>query len=264
MKITFSNVSASYGKGPGAKRVLDGLSFTVSSPTRLVILGENGSGKTTLLRILSGILPYEGSVTVDGRELSLLTREEAATRFAFLEQLSGAYFSYTVRETVSHGRYLRQKARPLFHPSEEDEEAVTRILEETGLTALSMRRIDTLSGGQLQRVFLARAFAQDTPVLLLDEPANHLDIRYQAELASYLRAWSGGKTLLPDGSSSKRILIGVFHDLMLGALCAEEVLMLKEGRLAAFGKAEELLRDRALLTDVFGLDVLSYLHSFPL
>ena len=256
MELVLKDVSAGYGTGAAKKDILSGLSFSATPGRRLIVMGENGSGKTTLLRVLAGVLPYRGSVLLDGRELSSMTREEAGETIALLTQMRGSYYSFTVRETVTHGRFVRRKRAGLFDNAARkvDREKVEQILAMTGLSALAERRIDTLSGGQLQRVFLARAFVQDTPLLLLDEPTNHLDLKYQAELADYLERWSASG----DGTHT---LIGVFHDLTLAARMAEDVLLLKEGRILAQGDAKTILRDRALLQEAFSIDVAAYYQS---
>lgn len=263
MELQLSGVCASYGAGN--KNILQDLSFSVPSGRRLCVLGENGSGKTTLLRVLAGILPYRGDVLVDGKQLRDLTREETGRRIALLTQMRGAYYAYTVRETISHGRYLRRKEHGFFQTEkkQEDRDAVERVLRLTKLDAIAERPIDALSGGQLQRVFLARAFVQETPFLLLDEPTNHLDLKYQSELADYLRAWSKEETV-SDGVSHKNTMIGVFHDLALAFRLAEDVLLLKEGRLLAYGAAAEVLHDRALLQKAFDMDVTAYLEETAL
>ncbi|MBQ6734151.1 MAG: ABC transporter ATP-binding protein [Lachnospiraceae bacterium] len=261
MTISIGNLTASY---PHAAETpaLQGLTLDIRSGRRLVLLGENGSGKTTLLRVLAGVMPYEGSVRIDGTELSSMKREEISSRIALLTQLHGTYFSYTVRETVSHGRYLRRKHAGLFAAApEEEKKAVERVLERTGLSDIADRAIDTLSGGQMQRVFLARALAQETPVLLLDEPTNHLDLRFQEALTTDLIRWSEEETPLPSGSRAKNTLIGVFHDLPLALHIAEDVALLKEGRLLWSGTREELLQQPKLLKEAFSLDALAWLRS---
>ena len=256
MELLLKNVSAGYGNGAAKKHILQDISLAVKPGRRLIVMGENGSGKTTLLRVLAGVLPYEGSVLLDGRELSSLTREETGERVALLTQMSGSYYAFTVRETVTHGRFLRAKRTGLFDAKtrKADRDAVTNVLRMTGLEEIAERRIDTLSGGQLQRVFLARAFVQETPVLLLDEPTNHLDLKYQAELAEYLETWS--KT-----EETSHTLIGVFHDITLAARMAEDVLLLKEGCVLAQGDAKTILHDRALLQEAFSIDVAAYFKS---
>lgn len=243
--LEFRHVSAGYG----AQRVLFDLSFSLKRGVNYCLLGPNGCGKTTLLRAVDALIPHEGEILLDGEEVSRLPRERLACRLALMSQRNEAYFPYTVRETVLMGRYRRMKRGLMRTPGREDREAVDRCLEATGLTELRDRSIDRLSGGQLQRVFLARALAQEPDVILLDEPANHLDARHQVELVDYLKAWS------QDGRHS---VIGVFHDVNLALRLSENLLFLKDGRLLRAGRFEEIC-DRAFLQQVFGMDLTGYM-----
>lgn len=130
----------------------------------------------------------------------------------------------------------------------------------TGLKDMENREIRRLSGGQLQRVYLARTLAQETPLILLDEPTNHLDLRYQAELMEYLLAWSKGSTVLPDGRVCKNTLIGVFHDIGLAAQVSEYMVFLKKGRILAAGPKADTLSSR-ILEETYEMDVASYMRS---
>lgn len=237
--------------GYGGEPVVRDVSLTVAEGERLCVLGPNGCGKTTLLRALTGLLPYDGQVTVCGTDAKKLTRRELACRVGLMSQLASVYFAYTVYETVGMGRYARQKSRWLPDRDQpEDRQAVRESLERTGLWPLRDRLITELSGGQLQRVFLARTFVQDPAVILLDEPTNHLDLKYQAELTDALRAWSalGG-----------RCVVGVFHDLSLALSFADRVLVMEKGAELAQCPADAL--DRTLLDRVYGMDVAGYMRD---
>ena len=252
MEVKVSHLSAAYGKGAEAQ-VLHDVSFCASSGRRLCVMGANGSGKTTLLRALIGAIGYEGSITYDGADLKTFTRGGVAQRVALLTQMNRSYFSYTVEDTVAQGRYVRSTG--LMHSvNEKDRAVVERVLAATGLRKIRKRSIGTLSGGQLQRVFLARTLAQETPVILLDEPTNHLDLKYQEELLSYLAEWSHGMTTLLDNRTYRNTVIGVFHDVNLAISFAEDVCVLKDGRLLAFGESQEVLTDD-LLQEAFDVDV---------
>lgn len=252
MEVRVSHLSASYGKGAQVQ-VLHDVSFTAASGRRLCVMGANGSGKTTLLRALIGAIDYEGDVSYGGVDLKKLSRRETGQRVALLTQMNRSYFSYSVEDTVAQGRYAH-RAGFLHALDEEDRAVIEQVLRTTGLSKIRERSIATLSGGQLQRVFLARTLAQETPVILLDEPTNHLDLKYQEELLSYLAEWSKGTTLLPDKTEHPNTVIGVFHDINLALSFAEDVCVLKEGRLLAFGACKDVLTD-ALLQEAFDVDV---------
>ncbi len=265
MNITVSNLNVSYTSGrvrsaEGSSYVLHDLSFEIREGRSLGILGANGSGKSTLLKTLCGILPYEGSVLVDGKELRNMPRKQISSRISMLSQLSAVYFSYTVYETVLLGRYLHTD-NLLGIPSSADKKAVNEILETTGLTSLADKQIFSLSGGQLQRVYLGRTLAQQTPILLLDEPTNHLDLKVQSELMDHLTAWKQGQTALKDGSTHENTLIAVFHDLASALRVSDDLLCLKDGRIAAYGTKKDILESPGLLQNVFDFDVLKYLRE---
>lgn len=248
------NLSAGYRKPVREGTcILHDLTFTVREGESAALLGQNGCGKTTLLRTLTGLLPYRGEIRLCGENLSGLNRRGIAERTAMLTQFSEVYFSYTIRETVEMGRYIRGTR------SAYDREKIDECLEMTGLADLQNRQISGLSGGQLQRVFLARTLAQETPVIFLDEPMNHLDLKYQIRLREYLAKWSEGSTALPGGQVYRNTLIGVYHDVTMAAEMADHLIFLKNGRIAAEGGRDEVFR-RDILESVYDVDVASHLH----
>ncbi len=236
--------------GYGGRDVVRGVSFGLAQGEKLCVLGPNGSGKTTLLRAVAGLLPRRGQVLLDGTDAAALPRRELARRVALMSQLSPVYFSYTVYETVMLGRYPHRKGGLLDRDSEADRAAVRESLERVGLWAHRDRPVTELSGGQLQRVFLARAFAQDPAVILLDEPTNHLDLKYQLELTESLRAWT---------ARPGRCAVGVFHDISLALAFADRVLLLQDGLVRYLGPADAL--DRQTLTQVYDVDVAGYMRA---
>lgn len=259
MGIELEHVSAGYGSPGGTTDVLKDLTFAIEEGHTVCILGENGSGKSTLLRVLAGILDYRGSIRTDEKELSKMSRQKVSQKMAFMTQFSEVYFSYTVWETVMLGRYLKMK-KFLGRPTEKDCARVQECLEMTGLSDIKDKALDTLSGGQLQRVFLARAFAQDTPYILLDEPTNHLDLKYQAQLAGYLREWVGKETTYPEGRTQKNTVIGVFHDINLALQIADELLIMKDGKILAYGEKGQILQSD-VLRQAYDMDIAAYMRE---
>lgn len=244
--LTVEHLSCGYGK----TQVIHDLSFRVKAGGRLCILGPNGCGKTTLLRALAGVIPYQGHLEADGVSLQGLSPKQRAKKIALMSQFSQTAFDYTVFETVMLGRYAHRSESLFPVETAADRDAVEDALRRTGVWELRERLVTRLSGGQLQRVFLARTFAQEPQVILLDEPANHLDLRYQAELLESLRDWTADK---------KRCVAGVFHDISLALAFADEALLLEEGSLLACGPVEEL--NEKLLDRLYGMDVRSYMKK---
>ena len=237
--LELKNVSAGYGKTD----VLHDISCTFTEGSCWSILGPNGCGKTTLLRVMAGLLPHSGQVLLDGQEI--------AGRIALMSQINTVYFPYTVYDAVMLGRYQHMKGSLLGSPSREDRESVERCLEYTDLSDLRSRMLNELSGGQLQRVFLARAMAQEPVTLLLDEPTNHLDIRNQVELADYLHHWC------EDG---KHTVIGVIHDINLALRLSQNVLIMRDGRIMRKGNFSAIA-DSEFLYSIYGMDLLGYMRE---
>lgn len=244
--LKVEHLSCGYGGPP----VVRDVSFRVAEGERLCVLGPNGCGKTTLLRALEGLLPCEGEVTVTGTGLWELSPRQRARKLAMMSQFSPAAFDYTVYETVMLGRYAHQTGGPLAGESGTDRRAVEESLRLTGCWELRDRLVTRLSGGQLQRVFLARTFAQEPQVILLDEPTNHLDLRCQVELMESLKAWT---------AAGGRCVVGVLHDISLALSFADRVLLLEEGRAVYCASAEEM--DLALLDRLYGMDVGGHMRA---
>ncbi len=243
--IEFRNVSISYGK----KEVVHNVSFTLPDIGSLVILGPNGCGKTTILRAFAGLIPYSGSILLDGKEIRDIKKDEMAKKVAYLGQMMHGDFTYTVEETVLMGCYAHMHKGWFMQMSDRERKKVNKILKQMDLEGVKDRPITQLSGGQLQRVFLARTFAQEPNYILLDEPTNHMDFRYQKELQEYLLAWE---------QEEGHTLIGVFHDVSIAAKLADFYLMIREGNVISFGK--EIVTPK-LLEETFGFDFVEYLNE---
>ncbi|MCL1950484.1 MAG: iron chelate uptake ABC transporter family permease subunit [Turicibacter sp.] len=245
-QIDIQNLSAGYGETP----VIQNLNLKINK--NLAILGPNGCGKTTLLKAIAGMLPFNGNISLDGTDLSMFRRRELAGQIAMLPQIRHIQFPYTVWEAVRMGRYRCQKSS-LFSssPTKEDCQVIEGLLEALGLSPYQESQLDQLSGGQLQRVFLAQALAQDPKIILLDEPTNHLDMKYQLELIDYLKNWA---------ATHNRLVIGVFHDINLALRLTSQTLFLKDGKIAGLGDAKSVIT-KDFLKEVYGIDMASYMKD---
>ena len=238
--------------GYGGEDVVRKVSFRTHGHENLCLLGPNGCGKTTLLRAISGLLPLTGGrVLIDGTDIRHMKQKDISRNIAMMSQLATVHFSYTVEETVMLGRYVRMKAGLFESPGKEDRRKVRECLEAVEMADLAGRPIDSLSGGQLQRVFLARTLAQEPRLILLDEPTNHLDLRHQIELVDHLIHWS---------ETEGRCIIGVLHDIGLASRLADRLLLMQNGMLAADGRTRDIL-DGNRLNEVYGLDVRAYMRN---
>ena len=235
--------------GYDGREVLHGLSFDVPTGENLCILGPNGCGKTTLLKAIAALIPSQGTLELDGEPIAGMKRQKLASRIAVMSQLTTMTFSFSVEETVMMGRYQHMKQGLFSRVSKADRETVERCLQATGLLELRNRQINELSGGQLQRVFLARTLAQEPQIILLDEPTNHLDLKHQAELIAYLKEWSR-----EEGHS----VIGVLHDINLALRLSDRFLFLRDGSIVGDGAAGELICP-AFLERIYGMDVVGYM-----
>jgi iron complex transport system ATP-binding protein len=230
--------------------VVKDISLEAAGGDFLCIVGPNGSGKSTLLRAMARLIPSRGAVTVGGRDMRTLKRGELAKTIGLLGQASRFYFPYTVYETVALGRYAYGKGFPPGLRGE-DRRIIDATLRRLELDSLAAVPITELSGGQLQRVFLARTLAQNPALILLDEPTNHLDLKYQVELLRYLKNWA---------AETSGVVIAVLHDLNLARGFARRVILLDKGEVAAAGDAGELW-DSAALKAAYGMDIPAFMRE---
>ena len=250
MNIICKNMSAGYGK----TEILKNINLEINPGEKIFIGGANGSGKTTLLRVLAGIIPHSGEVLVDGKEVSSMKRKNIAKLIALMPQTNEIYFPYTVNETVLLGTYA-STGNALFGSNAKAAQFEVKCMEDCGVLEFKDRHLDELSGGQLQRVLLARTFAQSSPFLFLDEPGNNLDIKYRAELCDKLNSWAAGKT-----GDINNTLVAVFHDLEQAKRCCTRAVMLKDGHIIFDGDIAEALAPE-MLVKVYDFDVTAYLKG---
>lgn len=229
------SVSFSYGSYP----VIKGVSFELETASMVALLGVNGSGKSTLLKILSRLLhPQQGRVFFDSTPLRDFAETELSKLIAYMPQKSnGAYCS--VFDAVLLGR----KPRIGLEASRHDIDFTSEILNQLGLAGYAFRNTAELSGGELQKVIIARALAQEPKILLLDEPINHLDIKNQLEIMTTL------KTITQNMHLSTVI---VMHDLSMAMRFADKFLILKDGEVYAYGDSSVITSQT--IKDVYGID----------
>jgi len=225
------------------RTVIEGLSAGIPEGRVTMIVGANACGKSTLLRGLSRLLkPAAGTVTLDGKDIHSRPAREVARILGLLPQHPTAPDGITVRDLVGRGRYPHQGFFRSW--SAEDERAVQDALTATETLDLAPRNVDELSGGQRQRVWIAMALAQETEVLLLDEPTTYLDLAHQVEVLD----------LITDLNRRRGTTVAiVLHDLNLAARYADHVIAMKAGRIVAEGSSLEVVTE-GLVRDVFGLE----------
>ncbi len=238
--LTVEGLSISYGE----KVVLQQVGFHLAAGQVLAVIGPNGAGKSTLIRALSGVLPVRsGTVRLDGRDLRQYSEVERARRIAVVPQAVNLPAAFTVWETVLLGR--TPHLNWLGQLTAKDEDIARWALKRTDTQALAGRPVNQLSGGEQQRVLLARALAQSAPVMLLDEPTAHLDLQYQLSLLELVRELA---------HQEKLAVLVALHDLNLVSRYADKVALLADGRLCALGRPGEVLQ----------ADVLTRAYRVPL
>jgi iron complex transport system ATP-binding protein len=226
----------------GKAEAVRGLSLEVEADEWVMLIGPNGAGKTSVLRALCGLLPFDGDASVDGRDVRSLGRRELARMIAFVPQNPETPPELTVGEYVLLGRtphlgYLATEGR-------RDRQAATRALERLDLLSFAERGLGSLSGGELQRAVLARALAQEAPVLLLDEPTTSLDLGRQQQVLELVDSLRG------DGLT----VVSTMHDLTLAGQYADRLVLLDRGAVVAEGEPADVLSE-ANLAAYYGASV---------
>ena len=237
--IEACNVSFRYEKG----LPLTDVSFTLAQGELMALIGANGSGKTTLLKLLLGfLLPSTGSVELFNVPLLSYAPRERARQIAYVSQQPVTNFPLTVFELVALGRYPHASRLGL---AEADNSAIQEAMERTASKPLAARRFTSLSGGEQQKVLIARALAQSARILLLDEPTLHLDLNYQLQILGALKSLCAEKRIA---------VITVLHDLNLVSLFADKALLLHRGKARACGPAGGVVNETEI-KDLWGVDI---------
>ena len=236
MNITAENIKMKIGDN----EILKGVSIDSKNREFVGIIGPNGSGKSTLLKSIYRILkPNDGCIKLGDMDISKMSIKESAKKMAVVSQHNYYNFDFTVKEVVSMGRSPHKKN--LERDNIEDFEIVKESLQKVGMSEFSNRSFSTLSGGEQQRVILARALAQKTPCLILDEPTNHLDIKYQLSLLNRVK-------------SLDLTVISAIHDLNIASMYCDRLFVMKDGQIVASGTPQDILT-KELIKEIYEIDV---------
>ena len=243
--LSVNNLTVSYG----ALTVVDSLSFSVESGQWLMIAGPNGAGKSTALGAISGAVPYSGLIECMGKDIKTIKPHDIAKVIGVLSQRHSISYPFTVAEIVRLGRYAHGKG--IFSgSSNNDEEAINRAIKLTGMEPFLNQSALTLSGGELQRTFIAQLFAQEPSLLILDEPTNYLDLVYQKQVFTLISEWL---------KTPGRAVVSVVHDLSLARAYGTEALLLNAGKTVSQGSVRETLSPENL-KNVYDMDVFEWMR----
>lgn len=234
----------------GGTTVVDQVSFQVSEGQWLMIVGPNGAGKSTILNAITQGVDYRGKVLLGGVDMKKQKAIARAKMVGVLAQKHHVGYDFSVEEVVRLGRYAHS-SHLLEGRKDDDDDAVERALELTGMAGQRHQSVLTLSGGELQRTFLAQVFAQDPKLLLLDEPTNHLDLVYQKQVFALIDQWL---------KTPGRAVVSVVHDLSLAKAYGTDALVLCKGKTVAQGSGDQVLTSE-ILDPVYGMDVRAWMQT---
>ncbi|EMS81315.1 ABC transporter ATP-binding protein [Desulfotignum phosphitoxidans] len=235
MEVRLEKVAFSYGKS----MVLDGISIRLEPGNIVAVCGPNGAGKSTLIKCINRILSFKGTILISEKDINTLKMTQISQQVGYVPQDNAQVFSISVFDMVMMGRrpYIGWRSR------EKDREKVLEILELLGLSHLGFRDFNQLSGGQQQKVIIARALAQEPDVLLLDEPTSSLDLGHQLEVMELIQSLVAEKNIL--------VVMSV-HDLNLAAWYADQIIMLKECKVACSGVPGDIITPENILS-IYGV-----------
>lgn len=253
--ISVKGLTVKYGDAV----IVKDIGFEVATGSWMMIVGPNGAGKSTIIRALSQGVPYTGTVLIDDEDASKMKSRELARKMGVLTQEHYVGYGFTAEEVIRLGGYHR-RGKSLFAKAKDSQAAVSpesfeelfeRAVNETGMGPFLKQSVLKLSGGELQRMFLAQLFAQDPEILILDEPTNHLDIIYQKQIMEMVDRWRKERA---------RTVISVVHDLSLAKMFGTDVMVTDRGRVVCTGPASEVLSSETL-DPVYGMDVAAWIRS---
>lgn len=242
--LKVDNLTVRYGN----LTIVDDVGFSVAPGEWLMVVGPNGAGKTTVISAVSQNVPYTGNVCFEDKNIKRWKSRELAKNIGVLSQNHYIGYGFTVEEIIRLGRYAHNG---ILSKGDDGEALVQEAIKKTGMEPYLKQSALTLSGGELQRTFLAQLFAQNPRLLILDEPTNHLDLIYQKQVFALVQDWlrtSGGA------------VISVVHDLSLAKAYGTHALMMKKGRVAARGTVDEVMTPE-MLNDVYGMDVYEWMQT---
>ena len=239
--LTVKNLSYRIGE----QEILKNVQAHFRQGRMTAIVGPNGSGKSTLLSFLSRDKPSSGQVFLQGRDVNTIEGSEYARLVAVLPQQRETIADFMVKDVVVMGRFPYKQGFRDY--TEEDRRIAAEAMEQAGVSSMAERRISHMSGGEIQRVMIAKTLAQRSQLVLLDEPTNHLDVKYKLALMKTLQAYEG-------------TVVMVLHDLSLAVAFCHDVIMMKKGSIVKQGAAEEVL-EPGLLQEVFGVPFVRYEHE---
>ncbi len=234
----------------GSLTIVDDICFSLKEKQWLMVVGPNGAGKSTIVNAISQGVSYTGKIVFESLDVAHCKPTKLAKNIGVLTQNHHVGYSFTVEEVVRLGRYSYSPG--IFSsPDDEDETKVEEALALTGMKPFRAHSVLTLSGGELQRTFLAQIFAQDPKLLILDEPTNHLDLVYQKQVFGLIREWT---------KKTGRAVISVVHDLSLARTYGTDAVLLNKGKIISSGAIGEVLT-RENLESVYSMDVYQWMRD---
>jgi iron complex transport system ATP-binding protein len=245
-KLLIKHLTAGYND----KMVLHDINLACSADALTFIIGPNGCGKTTLLKSVAQLLKYQGKILFNDQDLAHVNDKERAQIMATFSQIASVNLDFTIIDTVVSGRYPYLTSN-LSDYSPDDYQIARQALTMVGLDQQEEQLLAHCSGGQLQRVLIARLIAQDPQIIIIDEITNHLDFKYQIEVLDFIKDWA---------CANEKIVLGVLHDINLVTCYADQVVLLKDGRILAQGAPKKVLT-KTNLKELYDVDVVQWYHD---